>query len=202
MGYAKGMNKKLDRTNIGYYTAELNYFLDLKIDEKAWKYKSDEVLNLKHTSAHALADIQFGNANYKEAEMCFIRALLNYKLVSVGGTTAQNDANRIAYDLSKVYEKLGKTDEAIGYLIPLLNDNGNISSATELLNTYITKNNIDKKNLKKQLDAAFESFENLRGDGTYTLIFNGKIIFFYSVFTKTKSSFSKEVIETDFYKSL
>ncbi|MFC4211838.1 hypothetical protein ACFOWA_11630 [Pedobacter lithocola] len=134
--------------------------------------------------------------------MYFIRALLNYKIVSAGGSTAQKDANRIIYDLSKVYEKLGKTDEMIGYLIPLLNGNGSISYATELLNAYIDKNKIDKTNLKKQLDTSFQTLENLRNDGTYTLIFNGKIIFFYSVFNKTSSSFAKEVMETDFYKSL
>lgn len=134
MEYAVNMRQKLDRKNIRQFTKELDYFLDLKIDENLWKQKSDEVLNLKHTSAHSLADIYFGNANYKQAEMYFIRALLNYKIVSAGGTTAQKDANRIIYDLSKVYEKLGKTYEMLGYLIPLLNGNGSISSATDLLN--------------------------------------------------------------------
>lgn len=202
MEYAQNMRQKLDRNTIRKFTTELDYFLDLKIDEKAWKYKSDEVLNLKHTSAHALADIYFGNANYKLAEKFFLRSLLDFKIVSAGGTTAQKDANRIIYDLSKVYEKLGKTDEMLGYLIPLLNGNGSISSATELLNTYIEKNKIDKKTLKKQLDASFSTLDNIRGDGTYTFIFNGKMIFFFSVFTKTESSFAKEVMETDFYKSL
>jgi len=196
------MRQKLDRSNIRQFTTELDYFLDLKIDEKAWKYKSDEVLNLKHTSAHALADIYFGSASYKLAEKFFLRSFLDFKLFSAGGSNAQKDANRIIYDLSKVYEKLGKTDEMIGYLIPLLNGNGSISSATALLNTYIEKNKIDKKSLKKQIDNSFETLDNIRGDGTYTFIFNGKVIFFYSVFTKTESSFRKEVTETDFYKSL
>lgn len=202
LSYAKAMDKKLDRTNIRYYTAELEYFLDLKIDEKFWKYRSDEVLNLKHTSAHALADIYFGAGNYKLAEQNFIRSLLSYRLVSAGGTTAQKDANRISYDLSKVYEKQGKIDEMIGYLIPLLNGNGSISSATELLNTYIEQYKIDKKTLKKQLDTSFETLGDLRGDGIYTYMFNGKTVFLYHVFNKTKSSFAKEVMETDFYKSL
>ncbi|WP_113654327.1 hypothetical protein [Pedobacter namyangjuensis] len=202
MEYAKGMNKKLDRTNIRNYKAELNYFLDLTIDEKFWKYKSDEVLNLKHTSAHALADIYFGSGDFKLAENNFIRSLLSYRLIAAGGTTFQNDANRISYDLSKVYEKIGKPDEMIGYLIPLLNGNGSINSAAALLNTYIEQYKIDKKTLKKQLDASFETLGNLRGDGTYTYMFNGKTVFFLSVFTKTKSSFAKEVMETDFYKSL
>lgn len=200
--YAQNMRQKLDRTNIRQFTKELDYFLDLKIDEKVWKFKSDEVLNLKHTSAHALADIYFGSDAYMLAEKFFLRSLLDYKLHSAGGSNIHKDGNRIIYDLSKVYEKLGKTDEMIGYLIPLLNGNGSISSATELLNAYLEKNKIDKKNLKKQIDASFESLENLRGDGTYTWIFNGKVIFFYSVFTKTESSFAKEVMETDFYKSL
>ena len=202
MEYAQNIRQKLDRSNIRQFTTELDYFLDLKIDEKAWKFKSDEVLNLKHTSAHALADIYFGSASYKLAEKFFLRSLLDFKLFSAGGSNAQKDANRIIYDLSKVYEKLGKTDEMIGYLIPLLNGNGSIGSATELLNTYIEKNKIDKQSLKKEIDASFETLDNIRGDGTYTFIFNGKVIFFYSVFTKTESSFRKEVIETDFYKSL
>lgn len=196
------MTRKLDRENIRNFTAELDYFLDLKIDEKFWKYRSDEVLNLKHTSAHALADINFGNGDYKLAEKFFLRSILDFRVYSAGGSNIQKDANRIAYDLSKVYEKQGKTDETIGYLIPLLNGNGSIDLATTLLNNCITKNKIDKKSLKKQIDASFESLENLRGDGTYTYIFNGKVIFFYSVFNKTKSSFAKEVMETDFYKSL
>lgn len=202
MEYAQNMRQKLDRTNIRKFITELTYFLDLKIDDKAWKFKSDEVLNLKHTSAHALADIYFGNANYKEAEKYFLRSLLDYKIFSAGGSNIQKDGNRIIYDLSKVYEKLGKTDEMLGYLIPLLNGNGSISSATELLNTYLEKNNIDKKIFKKQLDASFETLDNVRNDGSYTFIFNGKVIFFYSVFNKTKSSFANEVMETDFYKSL
>lgn len=202
MEYAQNMRQKLDRTTIRKFTTELDYFLDLKIDEKAWKFKSDEVLNLKHTSAHALADIYFGNANYKLAEKFFLRSLLDFRIYSAGGSNAQKDANRIIYDLSKVYEKLGKTDEMIGYLIPLLNGNGSISSATELLNTYIEKNKIDKKAFKKQLDASFNTLDNVRNDGSYTFIFNGKVIFFYSVFNKTESSFAKEVMETDFYKSL
>ena len=200
--YANNMRQKLDRTNIRKFTAELDYFLDLKIDEKAWTYKSDEVLNLKHTAAHALADIYFGNGNYKLAEKFFLQSLLDFKIFSAGGSNAQKDANRIIYDLSKVYEKLGKTDEMMGYLIPLLNGNGSINTATELLNTYIEKNKIDKKSFKKQLDASFKTLDNVRNDGSYTYIFNGKVIFFYSVFTKTESSFMKEVMETDFYKSL
>lgn len=202
MEYAQNMRQKLDRTNIRKFTTELDYFLDLKIDEKAWKFKSDEVLNLKHTSAHALADIYFGNDNYKLAEKFFLKSILDFRVYSAGGSNIQKDANRIAYDLSKVYEKQGKTDEMIGYLIPLLNGNGSIGSATELLNTYIQKYKIDKKNLKKQIDVSFDSLDHLRDDGTYTFVFNGKMVFFISVFTKTKSSFAKEVMETDFYKSL
>ena len=202
MEYAQNMRQKLDRNTIRKFTTELDYFLDLKIEEKFWKYKSDEVLNLKHTSAHALADIYFGNANYKLAEKFFLRSLLDFRIFSAGGSNAQKDANRIIYDLSKVYEKLDKTDEMMGYLIPLLNGNGSISSASELLNTYIEKNKIDKKSLKKQIDSSFNTLDNIRGDGTYTFIFNGKVIFFYSVFNKTASSFAKEVMETDFYKSL
>ena len=202
MEYAQKMRQKLDRTNIGNFITELDYFLDLKIDEKFWKHKSDEVLNLKHTSAHAIADIHLGNANYKEAEMYFLRALSNYKLVSAGGSNGHKDANRIIYDLSKVYQHLGKTDEMLGYLIPLLNGNGSIQSATELLNKYIDVKKIDRGTFKKQLDASFNTLDNVRNDGSYTYIFNGKIIFFYSAFTKTESSFAKEVMETDFYKSL
>ena len=200
--YAQNMRQKLTRVNIRSFTTALDYFLDLKIDDKFWKYKSDEVLNLKHTSAHAIADIHLGNANYKEAEMYFLRALLNYKLVSAGGSNGHKDANRIIYDLSKVYQHLGKKDEMLGYLIPLLNGNGSIQSATELLDKYIETKKIDRKNFKKQLDASFGTLDNVRNDGSYTYIFNGKIIFFYSAFTKTESSFAKEVMETDFYKSL
>ena len=199
---ASKMSRKLDRESIRNFTKELDYFLDLKIDEKFWKYKSDEVLNLKHTSAHALADIYFGAESYKLAEKFFLRALLDFRMASAGGTTVQKDANRITVDLSRTYNELGKTDEMIGYLIPLLNGNGSIDLATSLLNNHITKNNINKKNLKKQLDASFETLGDLRGDGTYTYMFNGKTVFFLSVFTKTKSSFAKEVMETDFYKSL
>jgi hypothetical protein len=202
MGYVSNMSQKLDRQNIRSFTKELDYFLDLKINEKDWKYKSDEVLNLKHTSAHALADIYFGVESYKLAEKFFLRSLLDFRIVSAGGTTMQKDANRISYDLSKVYEKQGKTDEAIGYLIPLLNGNGSISSATTLLNTYIQQYKIDKKSLKKQLDASFDTLGDLRGDGIYTFMFNGKTVFLFSVFNKTKSSFAEEVKETDFYKSL
>lgn len=200
--YASRMTRKLDRENIRKFTTELDYFLDLKIDEKAWKYKSDEVLNLKHTSAHALADIYFGNENYKLAERFFLRSLLDFKIFSAGGSNAQKDANRIIVDLSRVYDKLGKIEESIGYLVPLLNGNGNIDQATGMLNNYIANSKIDKKTFKKQLDASFSTLDNIRGDGTYTFIFNGKVIFFYSVFNKTASSFAKEVMETDFYKSL
>ncbi|RZL41484.1 MAG: hypothetical protein EOP00_24765 [Pedobacter sp.] len=69
--YARKMSGKLDRENIRNFTTELDYFLDLKIDEKFWKYKSDEVLNLKHTSAHALADIYFGNGDDKLQKSSF-----------------------------------------------------------------------------------------------------------------------------------
>lgn len=199
---ANRMNRKLDRENIRNFTKELDYFLDLKIDEKFWKYKSDEVLNLKHTSAHALADIYFGGESYKLAEKYFLRALLDFKMTSAGGTTVQKDANRITVDLSRAYDNLDKPDEMIGYLIPLLNGNGSIDLATTLINNYIRKNNISTKNLKKQIDASFDTLDNLRNDGTYTFIFNGKTIFFYSVFNKTKKSFANEVMETDFYKSL
>lgn len=96
-------------------------------------------MNLKHTSAHALADINFGNGDYKLAEKFFLRSILDFRVYSAGGSNIQKDANRIAYDLNKVYEKQGKTDEMIGYLIPLLNGNGCIGPATELLNTYIKK---------------------------------------------------------------
>ncbi|RZL41485.1 MAG: hypothetical protein EOP00_24770, partial [Pedobacter sp.] len=77
---------------------------------------------------------------------------MDFRVYSAGGSNIQKDANRIAYDLSKVYEKQGKSDEMIGYLIPLLNGNGSIGSATEQLNAYIQKYKIDKKNLKKQID--------------------------------------------------
>ncbi|TCD02325.1 hypothetical protein EZ449_18370 [Pedobacter frigidisoli] len=172
------MTQKLDRTNIRKLTEELGYFLDLKIDEKAWKYKSDEVINLKHTASHALADIYFGNANYKLAEKYFLRLLLDFRIVPAACTTAQKDANRIIYDLNMVYGKMGKTDETLGYLIPLLNGNGSINSASELLNACIEKNKIDKKSFKKQLNDSFSTLDNIRGDGTYTFIFNGKIILF------------------------
>lgn len=202
MSYVSNMRQKLDRETIRGFTKELDYFLDLKINEKDWKYKSDEVLNLKHTSAHALADIYFGVESYKLAEKFFLRSLLDFRILSAGGSNIQKDANRISYDLSKVYEKQGKKDEAIGYLIPLLNGNGSISSATTLLNTYIQQYKIDKKSLKKQLDASFDTLGDLRGDGIYTFMFNGKTVFLFSVFNKTKSSFAEEVKETDFYKSL
>lgn len=202
MECANKMPRKLDRENIRSFTKELDYFLDLKIDEKFWKYKSDEVLNLKHTSAHALADIYFGIESYKLAEKFFLRSLLDFRIVSAGGTTMQKDANRITVDLSRTYDELGKTDEAIGYLIPLLNGNGSIDLATTLLNNLIKKKNIDKKNFKKQLDASFGTLGDLRGDGIYTFMFNGKTVFLFSVFKKTKSSFAEEVKETDFYKSL
>lgn len=197
--YVSNLKNKLERTNIAGYAEELSYFAALKIDKKYKEGNEEAIVNINHTALHSLADISIGKKEYQQAEKYLLKALTEFPLYSLSGTTSEKDANRIEYDLAKVYQKLERKDEAYGYLLALINSQWYYSSAEKEITALLGSD--DKNTLKKDIDKALKTF-NVRPNYFQEFTFRGNKIVFWNGFPLDKKSFSENITETEFYKSL
>lgn len=197
--YVSNLKDKLERNNIADYIEELRYFADLKIDKKYKDNYDEEIANINHTASHSLADVFLGKKEYEQAEKYFLKALVEHQLFSVSGTTVEKDSHRIEYDLAKLYQESGRKDEAYGYLLALINSQWNYSLGEKRI-VELSEND-DKKKLKKDIDKALKTFVS-RSDYFLEFIFRGKKIVFWNALPLDKEYFSKNIMKTEFYKSL
>lgn len=197
--YTSHLKDKLERTNIANYIEELRYFTDLKIDKRYKDNYDEEIVNINHTASHSLADVFLGKKDYEQAEKYFLKALVEHQLFSVSGTTVEKDSHRIEYDLVKVYQNLGRKDEAYGYLLALINSQWNYALGEKGI--IAMAENDDKKKLKKDIDKALKTFV-VRPDYFLEFTFRGKKILFWNALPLNKEYFSKNIMKTEFYKSL
>ncbi|WP_106915206.1 hypothetical protein [Chryseobacterium aurantiacum] len=197
--YTSNLKDKLERTNIANYIEELRYFADLKIDKRYKDNFDEEIANINHTASHALADVFLGKKDYGQAEKYFLKALVEHQLFSVSGTTVEKDSHRIEYDLVKVYQNLGRKDEAYGYLLALINSQWNYELGEKGI--IAMAENDDKKKLKRDIDKALKTFV-ARPDYFLEFTFRGKKILFWNALSLNKEYFSKNIMKTEFYKSL
>lgn len=198
---AKKITEPLNRKNVRLYTDELEYLINLKIDETFWKYKSDEVLNLKHTATHSLADIYLGLNMYDKAEQYFIQSLLKVPIYSNSGTIAYKDADRITYDISKIHKSNNQKDKMYSYLIPLLVSFNYSNLATSYISMAMKEYNEHKGKFKQDLDKSIATLKN-KGNGIYSIVFRGNLSYFFRVFETNVKVFKEEMAETAFYRQL
>lgn len=205
--YSKQMDSKITRYTIKDYTEEFKYFLSLDIPKEFLNKNFDssfeeEVYNIKHLAAHALADYSLGNEKYEEALAFYKKSIFEFPYEESSGTTIIKDVERILLDMSKASYKAGHKNEAYGYLIGLIIDSQNkYELASKDLTAYLKLNKEDFKNFKKDLDKALKTIQKGK-DFSYNFKFREASVFFYPMIAQSVKEWEEGVHNSEFYKNL
>lgn len=199
------LDTRITRFNLGDYTAQFNYFLSLDFSalRKKEPFETNELLNIQHLSAHALADCYLSAANYSQAIDFYKKAAFDFPYEVSSGTDFIKDMERIIYDLSKTCYKAGRKDEAYGYLLGLIIDSQrNEALATKDLKAYLLQEKEDLKQFKADLEKAMKTIKTDKKNHGCTLIFRNKTLFFYPLMAQTAATYQQQIKKTDFYAFL
>jgi tetratricopeptide (TPR) repeat protein len=200
-------NKSIDRYNIKDYVEEFKFLLSANISKESLEkhfqpFIQEEVFNVKHLSAHALADFYFGSEEYDVAIDYYKRAIFEFPYEESSGTGIVQDAERIIYDIAKCNYYSNKKNEAYGFLIGLIIDSQrNEELATKTINEYINAEKEDKKKFKKDVDKALKTIKKGK-NYTYSFTFRDKEIFFFPMMPFSQQDYEKSFKISEFYKSL
>ncbi|MDR2948905.1 MAG: hypothetical protein LBV71_06830 [Prevotella sp.] len=207
--HIENLDEKITRYNIGNYVDDFKFFLTLDITEDFLEKKfsnlrrHDDVWNIKHIAAHALADYYLSAGEYDQAVEYYKKSVFDYRLiVASSGTTLTKDIERCIFDIANTYYKAGKKDQSYAYLIALIVESQNYSHG-DRLSEYLEKDKADKKKLKTDIDKALKTIKKGK-DGTYVIIFRGhEAIFFPFVMGSTSpQKLAEKMKNSDFYKEL
>lgn len=199
------LDTKITRFNIKDYTPQFSYFLTLNFStfKKKEQFETNELLNIQHLSAHALADYYFSQGNFDQAIVYYKKAAFDFPYEVSSGTTFIKDMERIIYDLSKSYYKAGKKDEAYGYLLGLIIESQNYEGvAAKDLKSYLLNEKEDTKRFKNDLEKAIKTIKTDKNGGPYTFLFRNKEVFFYPLIAKSSSEYQQQIKSSEFYKYL
>ena len=197
------LDTKITRFNLKDHAPQLNYLLTLNFSafKKKEQFEINELLNIQHLSAHALADYELSQGNYNEAIDFYKKAAFDFPYEVSSGTTYIKDMERIIYDLSKSCYKAGRKDEAYGYLLGLIIDSqSNEALATKDLKSYLLQEKEDNKRFKEDLDKSMKTVR--AGKNGHTLTFRNKEVFFYPLMAKSLEEYQQQIKNTEFYNYL
>lgn len=201
------LNETITRYNIKDYVEEFKFLLSSTISKKELEkhfkpFNNEEVFNVKHLAAHALADFYFGKEQYENAIEYYKKSIFEFPYEESSGTGVVQDAERIIYDIAKSNYYFGKNNEAYGFLIGLIIDSQrNHELATKTIGEYIDAEKEDKKKLKKDVDKALKTIKKGK-NYTCTFTFRDKEIFFFPMMPASQKEYEKSFKESEFYKSL
>lgn len=207
--HINNLDEKITRYNISNFEENFKFFLTLDISEDFLERnfsnirRHDDVWNIKHISAHALADYYLSAGEYDQAIDYYKKSIFDYRLVvASSGTALAKDIERCIYDIANTYYKAGKKDQAYAYLIGLIVDSQNYSQGNRLLE-YLENDKADMTKLKTDIDKALKTIKKGKDD-TYIIIFRGhEAIFLPFVMESTSpQELAEEMKASDFYKAL
>lgn len=199
------LDTKITRFNLKDYVPQFNFFLTLNIAafQKKEEFIVNELLNIQHLSAHALADYYLSQGNYDQAINFYKKAAFNFRYEVSSGTTFVKDMERIIYDLSKTCYKAGRKDEAYGYLIGLIIDSQNNETlATKDLESYLLIEKEDKKKFKDDMMTSLKTIKVGKDGHSRSLTFRNKEVFFYPMMADSLSAYEKHIKNSNIYKFL
>lgn len=201
------LDEPLTRYNIKNYVEEFKFFLSSSISKSVLEkhfqpFYDEEVFNVKHLAAHALADYYLGTEQYDSAIEYYKKSIFEYPYEESSGTGVVQDAERIIYDIAKSNYYSGKKNEAYGFLIGLIIDSQrNHDFATKTIGEYIDAEKEDKKKLKKDVDKALKTIKKGK-NYTCVFTFRNKEIFFFPMIPSTQKEYEESFKQSEFYKSL
>ena len=196
---------KITRFNLKEYAAQFRYFLTLDFSEfkKKGEFEINELLNIQHLSAHALADYYLSQGDYGQAIDFYKKAAFDFPYEVSSGTTFIKDMERIIYDLSKSCYKAGRKDEAYGYLLGLIIDSqSNEALATKDLKSYLANEKEDRKKFKDDLDKAMKTIKAAKNGYSYAFTFRNKPVFFYPLSAKSLTVYQHQIKDSEIYNYL
>lgn len=205
--YSKGMDSQITRYTIKDHTDAFKYLLSLDIskeflDKNFKSFYEEEVYNVKHLAAHALADYSLGTGKYDDAVIFYKKSIFEFPYEESSGTTILKDIERILLDMSKASYESGRKNEAYGYLIGLIIDSQNkYELASKDLTDYLKLNKEDLKNFKKDLDKALKTIQKGK-DFSYNFKFREASVFFYPMIAQSVKEWEEDVHNSEFYKNL
>lgn len=199
------LDTNITRFNLKDYAPQFNYFLTL--DFSAFKRKDEfeknELLNIQHFSAHALADYYLSQSNYEQAIGFYKKAAFDFPYEVSSGTTFMKDMERIIYDLSKSCYKAGRKDEAYGYLVGLIIDSQNNEAlAIKDLKLYLSEEKEDKRHFAADLDIAMKTIKPSKNGHSLTFTFKNKEVFFYPLRAKPIKEYQQVIKNSEIYNYL
>lgn len=199
------LDTKITRFNLKDYAAQFNYFLTLNFStfKKKDQFEINELLNIQHLSAHALADYYLSQDNYDQAIAFYKKAAFEFPYEVSSGTTFIKDMERIIYDLSKSCYKADRKDEAYGYLLGLIIDSQNNEAlATKDLKSYLLHEKEDNRKFAADLDKAMKTIKPSENGYSFTLIFRNKEVFFYPLSAKSLKEYQQQIKNSEIYNYL
>ncbi|SHE44202.1 hypothetical protein [Pedobacter caeni] len=199
------LDTKITRFNLKDYVPQFNYFLTLDFStfKKKDQFEINELLNIQHLSAHALADYYLSQGNYGQAIDFYKKAAFDFRYEVSSGTTYIKDMERIIYDLSKTCYKAGRKDEAYGYLLGLIIDSqSNQELATKELKSYLSDEKENKKKFKSDLDRAMKTIKAGKNGYSRTFTFRNKEVFFYPMMAGSQAEYQQQMKNTEIYNYL
>lgn len=199
------LDSKITRYNLKDYLPQFNYFLTLDFStfKKKEQFEVNELLNIQHLSAHALADYYVSQADYNQAIIFYKKAAFTYPYEVSSGTSFVKDMERIIYDISKACYKAGRKDEAYGYLLGLIIDSqNNTDLATKNLKAYLLAEKEDHKKFRDDLDKAMKTIKADSKNHSRTFVFRNKEVFFYPLINESSATYQQRIKDSEFYKYL
>lgn len=206
---SQALNENIDRYNINKYIKQFKYFLNLNITKEFLEQNFEDisldsneaVLNIKHISAHALADY-YSTFDYNLAIEYYKKSIYNFPLIATSGTTTTKDAERITFNIAQTNYLAGNKDEAYAFLLGLIIDSNNNSKLAEKeLNKYIENDKIDKIAFKIDIDEAIKSIKKGK-NFSYNLTFREKKAFFFPMLPSSLKEYNDNMQNNKFYQSL
>lgn len=199
------LDTKITRFNLKDYVQQFNYFLTLDFStfKKKDEFEKNELLNIQHLSAHALADYYLSQGNYEQAIGFYKKAAFDFPYEVSSGTTFIKDMERIIYDLSKSCYKAGRKDEAYGYLLGLIIDSQNNEAlATKDLKSYLLDEKEDKRQFAADLQNAMKTIKPGKNGYSLNFMFRNKAVFFYPLRAKPVQEYQQQIKTSEIYNYL
>ena len=206
--YANTLPEKLNRDNVADHLMALTYFSDsFQIDQdNEIKYRDrygrqQDLKNINHLAAHALADVYMTQKDYENAAQYYHKAMHRHRYYQSSGTTMNKDYLRLQSDVAEAYHESGQHDRAIAHILNVLM-NGQYSSefTNERLTEYVQKEDVGL--LKKDIDAILPTIERFEQyDYTYRYTFRDKNFLFIPYGGSATSEYER-IAKSDFYRSL
>ncbi|WP_223609494.1 tol-pal system YbgF family protein [Chryseobacterium sp. OSA05B] len=193
--------KGIKRDSLGNQSAMFNYFLKLKFPKELLEdgAENTDIYGLKHVSAHTLGDYYFSRQDYNKAIEYYKKAVFDFPLSDESRVCSH--VEDLLLSISTSYRQLGKINDAYASLLGMIYSCDYISSVEEKkFNQFIILDQVDKNQLKKEIDQSLVTFKKLKTN-YYSFIFRNTTSFFY-VKDEFIKNIATHITATHFYNSL